>query len=722
MKLKNIFSFAVMLLPVVTMAQTSITFDTDDYKSIGVYDTWEESPFRTGKLSGNYDVIDNHLAYVDEQLEAAPNSSEKILAVQRSRYGSNTFGVRVDLKETFELTTTTKYVHVMLHRPYSGRVMVVGLGKRTDRPGQSPETEQFWALSTTNIGADKWQDVVLPIKGNGGIDIYSLVIVPDCESPHNYSEDAICYIDNIEVNNDPQSKFIYGYYPVNFDKTQPYTRNDRRLNGVTLNSPSDGVQSITTPTTPNTVYVDMTDKLLNARAGETVTPTFSYSGSWMQGYVYLDRDNDGKFNALMNEDLTIADGSDVMSFSFYGGSDNDNGVNSAGVTITGQSRNVLNPPAFKIPENLANGFYRMRFKVDWNCIDAGGNIDTANPILGNGGGIVDVRINIHGETVNVNDANRNGEVLSAADGERLVTYQAAFGKDFRIRMNPENGFEYSGAVVKYGYNLQGDSVVHDNVQWQKVFFERQQFDENHEITIPGQYMIGDIEIEGLFIENGTYTPPVPETRYETTTVDNGNFVKGTTWYTIQIGQAGYVLSDNGNASYISLLNATLDVEDPAQLWCFTGNDDDGYRIYNKQAGATKVLAASTTMMGQQGGGTYVTLQPVDALPAGYTDLWQFADSRDLRSDDVAHAYMYQKGYESNKVNNRDDKLAFWTGGADAGSTLQIYVAYNDAPTGIEEVVEVVSDGASAVYDLTGRKVSAPAKGIYIINGKKVLVK
>ncbi|MBP3614311.1 MAG: hypothetical protein J6J37_06005 [Bacteroidaceae bacterium] len=663
MKIRNIFSLATMLLPIAMTAQTNITFEEQDYKALGVYDTWEESPFRTGKLNGNYAVIDNHLTYVDEQLEAAPNDSKKILAIQRSRYGSNTFGVRIDLNETFELTPTTKYIHVMVHRPYGGRVMVVGLGKRTERQGQSPETEQFWAMSTTNVGADKWQDVVLPIKGNGGIDIYSLVVVPDCESPHNYSEDAICYIDNIEVNDNPQSKFVYGYYPVSFDKGQLYTRSDRHVNGVGIVS-GDGTQNFTAPSKPNTVYVDMTANELRARAGEKVTPKINYSGSWMHGYVYLDTNNDGKFQYDMNDDNTVPEGSEIMAYSYY------EGKNSTGASVS--NSNVLPPPAFTIPAGLENGYYRMRFKVDWDCIDPAGNMDQSNSIISNGGGIIDIRLNVHGDYCNVNDANRNGEVL-AADGTKLVKYQAEFGKPFTIKMNPEQGFEYAGIVVKYGYNLGGDSIVHDNLQWQKVRISRELF-VNDEYTIPSEYMIGDVEIEGLFIEEGTYVPEVPETRYETTVVNNGNFADGTTWYTIQIGQQGYVLSDNGDANYIALNNTNLDIENPAQLWCFTGNEEEGYRIYNMQAGGSKVLAAPTTMLGSTGAGSYPTMQPVGNLPKGYTDLWKFADSDDLGSEDVAHAYMYEVGYESNKVNNRDSKLAFWNGGADAGSTLQIYFA------------------------------------------------
>ena len=56
MKMKNIFALAAMALPLFASAQTEITFETQDYKSIGVYDTWEASPFRTGVLKGNYAV------------------------------------------------------------------------------------------------------------------------------------------------------------------------------------------------------------------------------------------------------------------------------------------------------------------------------------------------------------------------------------------------------------------------------------------------------------------------------------------------------------------------------------------------------------------------------------------------------------------------------------------------------------------------------------------
>ena len=719
MKLKNIFALAALAFPMFASAQTEITFETQDYKSIGVYDTWEASPFRTGELKGNYAVIDNHLNYVDDQLSIAPNASSKILAIQRSRFGSNTFGVRVDLKETFELTPTVKYLHVKVYRPYGGRVMVVGLGKRTERKDQSPEAEQFWAMSTRAVGANKWQDVVLPIKGNGGIDIYSLVVVPDCESPHNYTEDAVCYVDDIKVNNDPNSEFVYGYYQTSMAPDQLYTRDDRHLDAVKLQPNGGTTQVFNTPTTPNTIYVDMTTSQFFAKPGETITPSIAYKGAWMHAYAYIDYNNDGKFTATVNNNLSIAEGSDIVSFSFYGGSNNDSGVNSAGTSISGDSRNTLNMPAFTIPASTVPGMYRMRYKVDWNSIDPAGSIDHSNPIVGNGGGIVDVMLNIHGDYANVNDANRNGEVLSAVDGERLVKYQAPFGQAFKIKMNPENGFEYSGAIVKCGYNLQGDSIVHDNIQWRKIFFERQEFDSEDCIVIPAEYMCGDVEVEGLFIEKGTYVEPQKPTRYETTKVVDGEFVGRIPWYTIQIGQQGYVLADNGNANYIALNNTELDTNNPAQLWCFTGNEEDGYYIYNKQAGATKVLAAPTTMSGTTGANSYPVLKDKNNLPSGYTAVWRFMDSSNLGSTDVAYAYMYEDGYISNKVNNRDNKLAFWTEGQDGGSTLQIRFAMTT--TDIEEL-ESENAKVNAIYDLQGRKMTDAEKGIYIVDGEKVFIK
>ena len=171
---------------------------------------------------------------------------------------------------------------------------------------------------------------------------------------------------------------------------------------------------------------------------------------------------------------------------------------------------------------------------------------------------------------------------------------------------------------------------------------------------------------------------VVEQLFNTTTITDNTFAQGTTWYTLQIGANGYVIDNNGTSNHIALDDVISSATDDAQLWAFTGDNTNGYRLYNKQAGATKVLAAPTTMSGNTGSTAYPILVDAEAVPNGYTDLWIFQTSSDLGEGDTYY-YMYEKGFRNNKVNNRDNKLAFWNGGADAGSTLNIQFAQAEYP-------------------------------------------
>ena len=184
----------IAVAPLCAAAQ-NIDFELGNtYRSIGVYDSWEESPFRTGQLKGNAQVVDNFLK--------DGNPSSKIVGIQRSRYGSNTFGVRIDLNKPFMIGPDTLFVHVKINKPIAGKVMLIGLGKRIERHGQSPETEQFWVYSENTIVPNRWNDAVFPVRGYKGIEIHSLVVIPDCSSPHDLKADFAAYIDDIEVSSD----------------------------------------------------------------------------------------------------------------------------------------------------------------------------------------------------------------------------------------------------------------------------------------------------------------------------------------------------------------------------------------------------------------------------------------------------------------------------------------------------------------------------------------
>lgn len=179
------------------MAQ-HIGFEQKDYRAIGVYDRWEDSPFRDGRLEGHTAITTNP--------DRRGNTSDNVVAFRRSHLASNIYGVRIDLAKPFALTPQGKVVHVLVNRPQGGRVMLVGLGKRHDRVGQTADVEQFWVYSTTDVPHGQWADAVFPIKSANGVDIHSLVLVPDAESTHTLAADWIAYVDGILVDDSSEPR------------------------------------------------------------------------------------------------------------------------------------------------------------------------------------------------------------------------------------------------------------------------------------------------------------------------------------------------------------------------------------------------------------------------------------------------------------------------------------------------------------------------------------
>ena len=173
-----------------------------------------------------------------------------------------------------------------------------------------------------------------------------------------------------------------------------------------------------------------------------------------------------------------------------------------------------------------------------------------------------------------------------------------------------------------------------------------------------------------------FTPP-----FETTTIEGGQFAAGTRWYTLQISTNGFHISNPGNDGAIQLVRTTTELDDK-DLWCFVGTPETGYRIYNKATGTSKVLTAPKTMEGQAGGGSLVTLRDV-ADAATYDADWKFEKSTDLGADKPA-VYMYPSEQPTHKVNNRDARFSFWTGGKDHGSSLQVLFAMQRVQVGVDK--------------------------------------
>lgn len=165
--------------------------------------------------------------------------------------------------------------------------------------------------------------------------------------------------------------------------------------------------------------------------------------------------------------------------------------------------------------------------------------------------------------------------------------------------------------------------------------------------------------------------------FKVTTIENGEFAPGTTWYTMSIGEGAKLIKDNAGAEYIALGKSLPEGSD-GELWCFVGNVTDGYAVYNKQAGPTKVLASKTTMSaisgyGGTGGSTYPTMQDKNNLPNGYVGRWDFATSDKIANVNGYFMRIHGTNYAVNNFGGIG-KLAFWAEGADKESTVVINVA------------------------------------------------
>ena len=179
-------------------------------------------------------------------------------------------------------------------------------------------------------------------------------------------------------------------YTVNFDKTAYHSRNDRVLSGFSLQQTGKDKQTVNVFAS-RAAYEDHTSSVFNVEAGSELTASFNYSGQWMNGYIYIDRDNDGEFS--YKEGQWDQAGTDLVAYSFYTTLANPkvndgNGYNSTGASVSGDDRSNVNPPSFTAPTEP--GTYRIRFKIDWNCILPGGS----NDILSDGGGVWDATLKV----------------------------------------------------------------------------------------------------------------------------------------------------------------------------------------------------------------------------------------------------------------------------------------------------------------------------------------
>ena len=205
-------------------------------------------------------------------------------------------------------------------------------------------------------------------------------------------------------------------YAINFDKDAKQNHSSRYSTSVSLQQEGKDKQTIEFGKTMNG-YEDLTAEKFTVEAGSEVTPSIGYVGEWMHGYVYIDLDNNKQFS--FNADGADQTGTDVVSFSYY------KDKNSKGEDAASNC-NVNPMPSFTAP--TTPGTYRIRFKVDWDNIDAGGSVASGNYILNNGGGIYDATLEVVEpvtdgiSTINAEVANGEAQLFTV-DGVQIAKLQ-----------------------------------------------------------------------------------------------------------------------------------------------------------------------------------------------------------------------------------------------------------------------------------------------------------
>lgn len=243
------------------------------------------------------------------------------------------------------------------------------------------------------------------------------------------------------------------------------SHDQRYVRSITMNGGTSPFSVSVYSTTRQAVYVDKTDHVFEAYAGEEIQPVVNWAGEWMHGYLYIDYDKDYTFSyTLGSDDYPTADG-ELVSYTFYSPSDSQWGKNSKGETTENNSR-LDDVPSFTLPESLAPGEYRVRLKIDWCHLDPCGHPDEIpNTLTGNGGNIVDFTLRIVERpatyTVTLPETVENG-TLTVMNGSAALMPGANTveeNSELTITAEPAQGYRLESLTVNGSAFTSGDTYT-----------------------------------------------------------------------------------------------------------------------------------------------------------------------------------------------------------------------------------------------------------------------
>ena len=522
--------------------------------------------------------------------------------------------------------------------------------------------------------------------------------------------------------------------------------------------------------------------MFSVTAGAQVQPTFAYSGNWMSAYTYVDWGNDGLFKDALNSNGTPAQDSDVASYSavqidgtWY---KSDGSTTANGNTISG------GVPAFTIPEGTANGFYRMRYKVDWNSINPAGG----NTLISDGGGIVDVTLDVHGPKVTVNASQLNGDIVLAADGRALQNYEMDYNTPLTVKIIPEKGFVQYGFTLKYGYNVNVKEQLDENgnPNWIKVVVPFDEINSDGTYTIPAEYMRGShVSIAGDMQQVWHYTVEIVggngqgSVSYGKIKVEDGDVLNVTQFFSKEqltvTPVEGYTYEVTINSAKAEVKVEYKKIEECRQIssiselkndafYQIKAKSGEGYLAWNSTITDTYLSlrgVTNTSHNGETSNSAVANIYKEEVSPFDVTVVWQIVleDGKYYLYQPAKKEYVTRKDrdyiFTAEKTaldairDNGDGTFGIHAGGSYSdGSTYFACIVTNEATiavrnwtwsdhgsvfyilenpnitlndTSVEAAVKKeVNEG---IYNLQGQKLnSLPTSGIVIVNGKKYVIR
>ena len=204
---------------------------------------------------------------------------------------------------------------------------------------------------------------------------------------------------------------------------------------------------------------------------------------------------------------------------------------------------------------------------------------------------------------------------------------------------------------------------------------------------------------------------------------------------IDVEETGYNLavSAAGYATYFNSANAfTMPADATGYVW-FEGKIEKAYNH-------SEDVPANEPLVIEAAAGNYPLWFTTSTKTSWKNDSMNDLEGTDFETDLTDDANYYFYGLSLNASSDPASVGFYWMNATGAAFTNGAHKAYlkldkntpagsqavngfpfNGTTTGIEQI-EAGADAKNAIYDLSGRRVNKAAKGIYILNGKKVLVK